>query len=145
MCAWNNHHCWPGTCSTTGLTLDCQCANGFVKRSTVDYGSIDAGESTCQLNTIPDILTCDTVAVGPNGEKKRAMSTSDITACQYLADMYGNYQPSTMELTMSSEFSVTISPSKPSFIKEEKFGISDTTITFKVQAVTGNCFFKPCT
>ncbi|KAH3799695.1 hypothetical protein DPMN_153307 [Dreissena polymorpha] len=141
MCAWNNHYCWPGTCSTNGLTKDCTCANGFDERSTVDYGSINAGETTCQLNTIPDILTCDTVAVGPNGDKKRAMSTGNSTACQYLADMYGNYQPSTMEFTMSSEFAVNISLSKPSFIEEETFGISDTTITIKIQAVIGkfNC------
>ncbi|XP_052220285.1 uncharacterized protein LOC127837360 isoform X3 [Dreissena polymorpha] len=138
MCAWNNHYCWPGTCSTNGLTKDCTCANGFDERSTVDYGSINAGETTCQLNTIPDILTCDTVAVGPNGDKKRAMSTGNSTACQYLADMYGNYQPSTMEFTMSSEFAVNISLSKPSFIEEETFGISDTTITIKIQAVIGS-------
>ncbi|KAH3799499.1 hypothetical protein DPMN_153109 [Dreissena polymorpha] len=144
MCAWNNHYCWPGTCSTTNLTKDCECAAGFVRKSTVDYSSINAGETTCQPNTLPDILTCDTVAVGPNGEKKRAMTTSNSMACQYLADMYGYYQPSTMEFKMSSEFSVNISLSKPPFIAEETFGISDTTITIKVQAVTGNCCFTPC-
>ncbi|KAH3793075.1 hypothetical protein DPMN_146579, partial [Dreissena polymorpha] len=138
MCAWNNHYCWPGTCSTTGLTKDCQCADGFVKRSSVDYGSINAGETTCQPNSLPDILTCDTVAVGPNDERKRAISTSHSPACQYLADMYGNYQPSTMRFTMTSEFSVTFPLSKPSFIVEENFGISDTTITVKLQAVTGS-------
>ncbi|KAH3802488.1 hypothetical protein DPMN_156166 [Dreissena polymorpha] len=143
MCAWNNHYCWPGTCSTTGLTKDCQCAKGFVKRLIVDEGWINAGETTCQPNTLPEILKCDTVAVGPNEEKKRAMSTRNLTACQYLDDMYGNFQPKIMEFRMSSEFSTNISTSRPSFIAEEKFGISDTTITLKVQAVTGNCFVTP--
>ncbi|KAH3708861.1 hypothetical protein DPMN_068320 [Dreissena polymorpha] len=138
MCAFNKHYCWPGTCGTDGLTKDCQCAHGFVKRFTEDYSAINAGETTCQPKIPPEILTCDTVAVGPNGEKKQALSTANSTECQYLADMYGHYQPVQMQFKMASEFTVTFNNSRPDFIKEENFGISDSAIHIMIQTVTGN-------
>ena len=40
MCAWDNHYCWPGTCSDD-LVKNCQCSAGFVKIAS-------AYETTCQ-------------------------------------------------------------------------------------------------
>ncbi|KAH3708868.1 hypothetical protein DPMN_068327 [Dreissena polymorpha] len=139
MCAWNSHYCWPGTCDN-GLTKDCNCATGFGKRVRVDNSSINAGETTCQPETLPDIMTCNTVAVGPKGEKKQAISSTSSTACSYLTDMYGNFMPTTMEFDMSSEFTIDVSlfnNIRPGFIKEETFGISDTTIHVKIQTIQG--------
>jgi len=137
MCAWNNHYCWPGTCGTKNLTQDCICAPGFNKVS-IDGAAIDSGNTTCQPTQKPSILTCDTVAVGPNGEKKRAMSSAASTACDYLQDMYGNFQPSVMEFHMASDFIINVtSISKPAFIVESNFGISDSTISINHMAVKG--------
>lgn len=79
------------------------------------------------------------VAVGQNGEKKRATSSHASTACQYLEDMYGNFQPSAIEFDMASEYTIEgiSSFSRPSFIKEENFGISDTTIHVKKMSLSG--------
>ena len=138
MCAWNNHYCWPGNCGSNGLTQDCTCATGFRKVSL--YGAaIDSGETTCQPTLKPTILTCDTVTVGPNGEKKRAMSSAASTACEYLQDMYGNFQPSAMEFDMASDFTIdTVNNiTKPAFIKVSNFGISDSTVRINRIAVNG--------
>ena len=131
MCAWNNHYCWPGNCGSDGLTQDCTCATGFNKVS-INGATIHSGNTTCQPTQKPSILTCDTVAVGPNGEKKRAMSSAVSTACDYLQDMYGNFQPSVMEFDMASDFIIDVtSISKPAFIVESNFGISDSTVSIK--------------
>ncbi|KAH3774445.1 hypothetical protein DPMN_175827 [Dreissena polymorpha] len=141
MCAWNNHYCWPGTCGG-GLAENCVCASGFTKIYVEDVSAINAGETSCQLDgkTLPDLLTCNTVAVGVNGEKKRALSPGTSTSCPFLQDMYGNFQPVKMEIEFTSEFTVNISSyasSRPSFIKEENFGISDTMVTLKLKAISG--------
>ncbi|XP_052790278.1 uncharacterized protein LOC128224473 isoform X2 [Mya arenaria] len=131
MCSWNNHYCWPGSCSGHGLTKDCTCATEFRKTST-------AGETSCQPTKAPSISTCDTVAIGPNGEMKRAMSSTSSSACQFLQDMYGNYQPSVMQFDLDTDYSINISSSsRPSFIVEQNFGITDTTIYIKHQSVSG--------
>ncbi|XP_052789244.1 uncharacterized protein LOC128223855, partial [Mya arenaria] len=131
MCSWNNHYCWPGSCSAGGLKKDCTCATGLRKIST-------DGETSCQPTKAPSILICDTVAIGPNGEKKRAMSSTSSTACQYLQDMYGNYQPSVLEFGLVTAYTIYISrSSRPSFIVEQNFGITDTTIYIKRQSVSG--------
>ncbi|XP_052788616.1 uncharacterized protein LOC128223376 [Mya arenaria] len=130
MCSWNNHYCWPGSCSTNGLTKDCTCATGFYKIS-------NSAETSCHPNKKPSILTCDTVAIGPNGEKKRAMPSNLLSACQYLQDMYGNYQPSTLQFNLSTEYTIDMSRySPPSFIVEQAFGITDTTVYIKRQSVS---------
>ncbi|XP_052788827.1 uncharacterized protein LOC128223594 [Mya arenaria] len=128
MCSWKNHYCWPGNCSKDGLTRDCTCATGFRNIS-------HSEETSCQPTKKPSILTCDTVAIGPNGEKKRSISSTNSTECLYLQDMYGNYQPSTMQLVLSTEYTIDISSSlpPPSFIVEQNFGITDTTIYIKRQ------------
>jgi len=137
MCAWNNHYCWPGNCGSNGLMQNCTCAPGFIKVST--YGAaINSGETTCQPTQTPSILTCDTVAVGPNGEKKRAMSSAATTACRHLQDMYGNFKPSVMEFHMASDLIIDVTSFlKPAFIVESSFGISDSRITLKRMTVNG--------
>jgi len=137
MCAWNNHYCWPGNCGTNGLTQECACTFGFNKVSI--YGaSSHSGNTTCQPTQTPFILNCDTVAVGPNGHTKRAMSSDASISCGNLQDMYGNYQPSVMEFVMASELTIDVSNvTKPTFIYDSKFGISDSTIRIKKIAVDG--------
>ncbi|XP_052789246.1 uncharacterized protein LOC128223857 [Mya arenaria] len=132
MCSWNNHYCWPGSCRN-GLTKDCSCAAGFSIVS-------DSWETSCQPTKKPSILTCDTVVIGPNGEKKRAMSSSSSTACQDLQDMYGNYQPTTVKFDLSSEYTIYIPSylSRPSYIVEERFGITDVTVYMQRQSVSGS-------
>ncbi|XP_052788796.1 uncharacterized protein LOC128223559 [Mya arenaria] len=130
MCSWNNHYCWPGSCNKDGLTKDCTCAAGF-------NSVVKSGETSCQPTKKPSILKCDTVAFGPNGEKKRAMSSSSLTACQYLQDMYGNYQPTTMQFDFNTEYTIEISSDLASlFIVEQNFGITDTTVYIQRQSVS---------
>jgi len=137
LCAWNNHYCWPGNCGANGLTQDCTCAPGFNKVS-IFGAATDSGKTTCQPTQTPSILTCDTVAGAPNGEKKRAVSSEASTACEHLQDMYGNFQPSVMEFTMASELTITISnASQPAFIVESNFGVSDSTIHIIKSSVDG--------
>jgi len=145
MCAWNNHYCWPGHCGSDGLTQDCVCAAGFT-RVLIHGAAIDSGNTTCQPTRTPTILTCDTVAVGPSGEKKRALSSAASTACENLQDMYGNFQPLMMQFSMTSFFTTYLtSTSKPAFITESKFGITDSTIYIKHRRLNGkNEFVHIC-
>ena len=137
MCAWNNHYCWPGTCGADGLTQDCTCAPGF-RKVTLYGANINEGETTCQLLKKPSIDTCDTVAFGPNGEKNRANGVEDSSACDNLQDMYGNFQPSEMQFDMASDYHIDVSNiTKPKFIIESNFGISDSTIRLKHMAAGG--------
>jgi len=72
------------------------------------------------------------VAVGPNGEKKRAMSNETSTACDYLQDMYGNYQPSIFEFKMATDLTINVTHlTKARFIVESNFGITDLIIYVK--------------
>ncbi|XP_053392349.1 uncharacterized protein LOC128555022 [Mercenaria mercenaria] len=131
MCAWNNHYCWPGYCPDE-LTKGCSCAPGFRKIQS-------SNETSCQPIKPPSILTCNTVAVGPNGERKQAMSSGNSTACQYLTNMYGNFQVSSFQFHMSAEFTVDIAGyTRPRFIKESNFGITDTTINMIKTSVSGS-------
>ena len=137
MCAWNNHYCWPGNCGANNLTQDCTCAPGF-RNVSITGAAINSGETTCQPTQTPSILTCDTVAVGPNGEKKRAMSSAASTACEHLKDMYGNFQPSVIEFDMSSDLIIDVTDiPKPAIIVESNFGISDSTIRIKHMTTSG--------
>jgi len=137
MCAWNNHYCWPGNCGSDGLTQDCVCDAGF-RRVLIDGAAIYSGNTTCQPTQTPTILTCDTVAVGPNGEKKRAMSSATPFTCANLQDMYGNFQPYMMQFNMTSNSTTYVaSTSKPAFIIASNFGISDSTIYIKHRRVNG--------
>ncbi|XP_053396792.1 uncharacterized protein LOC123551182 [Mercenaria mercenaria] len=130
MCSWNSHYCWPGECSEE-LTRECTCARGFKRiRNT--------RETSCQPAKVPSILTCNSVAVGPKGEKKRALSNGNSTTCQYLTDMYGKFQLSLFEFVMAAEYTVDITGyTKPSFIMESNFGITDTTINVIKVSVRG--------
>ncbi|KAH3791757.1 hypothetical protein DPMN_145247 [Dreissena polymorpha] len=137
MCAWNNHYCWPGTCGSYGLTKDCKCDHGFLKRLIEDDSDINAGETTCQPNTNPDISTCDMKAIGLSGETKSATSLNLPAACQNIQDVYGNYQPVRMDFVMVSDFIVSYNSTRPSFIREEHFGITDMTVNVKIKTVQG--------
>jgi len=139
MCAWNNHYCWPGNCGANGLTKDCTCAPGFRKVS-IPGATIHSGETTCQPTQTPSLFTCDTVVDGPNGERKRAMSSVASTACEHLQDMYGNFHPSVMAFDMASDFTIDItSIAKQAFIAESYFGISDSKI--RINHMTVNSMF----
>jgi len=134
LCAWDKKYCWPGSCGVDGLTQYCTCDAGFHKVSI----SGESGNTTCQLTKAPTILTCDTVAFGPNGEKKRAMSSEATTACEHLQDMYGNFQPSVIGFDMTSDFIIDITSNpKLAFIDESNFGISDSTIRIEHMTVAG--------
>jgi len=130
LCAWNNHYCWPGNCYYSGLTDHCSCDYGFRKVS-------DSGETTCQPTQKPSINTCDTVAIGPNGEKKRAMSSTSNTDCQYLADMYGNFNASNMTYNMVIDLNIFTSSSRPDFIAESRFGLREASIYIERRDVRG--------
>ncbi|XP_060562746.1 uncharacterized protein LOC132722293, partial [Ruditapes philippinarum] len=121
LCSWNNHYCWPGKCGED-LTRGCTCAQDFkiIQQS---------GETSCQPKKLPSILTCGTVVVGPNMEKKQARSSTSSTECQYLADMYGNFQPSSFKFNVAAEYTLNITAfKKPDYISESKFGITDFSI-----------------
>ena len=145
MGTYNIQECSPGTTTTAGsngLAQDCTCAPGFNKVS-ISGASIDSGNTTCQPTQKPFILTCDTVAVGPNREKKRAMSSAASIACEHLQDMYGNFQPSVMEFHMTSDFIINVSSvTKPAFSVESNFGISDSTVSINRLTVNGMYFYR---
>lgn len=145
MCAWNKHYCWPGSCGNNGLTKDCQCAPGFTKKELAGP-AINSGETSCQLNIKPSIETCDTVFVGVNGEKRRTESSAGSTACSFLQDTYGNYQPTLVEISMMSSFKVSITGyERPKFISEENFGLTDTTLYIEKKSLAGNHFIVQST
>jgi hypothetical protein len=135
LCSWNNHYCWPGKCGE-GLTRECTCAQDFkiVQKS---------GETSCQPKKLPSILTCGTIVAGPNMEKKQAISSTNSTECQYLADMYGNFQPSSFKFDVATEYTIDIAAfTNPDFISESKFGITDFSIDIVKILVDGKNFFK---
>jgi len=129
LCAWNDHFCWPGSCGSSGITEDCSCDSGFTK---VSYS-----ETTCQPTQKPSINTCNTKAIGPNGEKKRAMSSKSSTHCQYLADMYGNFKPSYMTYDMVIDLHIYPSSSRPYFIAESRFGLREASFYIERRDVRG--------
>lgn len=133
LCAHNNHYCWPGTCGDE-LTENCQCANGFSRVLSVD------AETSCQPMQTPSVLSCDTVIYGPNGEKKTAISQSQSTACEFLRDMYGNFQPKNFTARMVSAFIINMSSvsGRPQYIFEEQFGVTDTTIHVTQKDISGS-------
>jgi len=137
MCAWNNHYCWPGNCGSNGLIQDCTCAPGFRKVSTVG-ASINAGETTCQPTQPPTFTTCDIVVDGPNMNQKRTQSTTSSSACVHLQDIYGNFQLSQIKFNMTAEFSIdTANITKPNYVVEAQFGISDSTVYIKQSGLAG--------
>jgi hypothetical protein len=81
--------------------------------------------------------------VGPNMEKKQATSTTNSTECQYLADMYGNFQPSSFKFNVAAEYTVNITAfKKPAFISESKFGLTDFSTDIVKIFVDGKNFFQ---
>ncbi|XP_060562311.1 uncharacterized protein LOC132721941 [Ruditapes philippinarum] len=71
-------------------------------------------------------------------EKKQARSSRNITECRYLADMYGNFQPSSFKFDFAAEYTVNITAfSNPDFISESKFGITDFSIDIVKVLVDG--------
>ncbi|XP_053380297.1 uncharacterized protein LOC128548823 [Mercenaria mercenaria] len=130
MCSFDHHACWPGTCSDE-LTSSCACAPGFQRVK-------DSSQTVCQLKdaSAPSINTCQTVIGGANGEAKRTAPGK----CQELNDFFGNFQPTSVGFYMQSDFILDVtkySSSRPKFIKEEKFGITDTTLYIKRVQIDG--------
>lgn len=134
MCSWNRHYCWPGSCSND-LTSNCQCTDDFRKVSS-------ASETLCQPDTYPEVLDCQTVYTGTNGEKRRLISNTQSTHCENLQDTYGNFQPIEITYNMTSEFTINVaSLPHPKYIKTEKFGITDTTIILRKLSTSGSWLF----
>ena len=106
------------------------------------YGpDINSGNTTCQPTHKPSIQTCDAEVIGPNDNKKRAVSIGASTTCENLQDMYGNFQPTVMRFNMVSDLVIDATSSiKPAFIVESNFGISDSSIRINKLAVDGKCF-----
>ncbi|KAL4218473.1 hypothetical protein ACF0H5_023207 [Mactra antiquata] len=129
LCSHKNAYCWPGTCGSD-LTKNCQCVNGFTRVSTVT-------QTTCEPNIPPEIEKCGTVVFGPNGEKVQALSPSN--KCKNLQDMYGNFQLVHLTFDMSSSFKVPYpNVTKPRFIKEHNFGVTDTSVYIEKISVNGS-------
>ena len=90
-------------------------------------------------NNTPALMTCHTIITGRNGEKKRTTGS----ACKDLTDFYGNYQPVLLTFDLVAEFKVVISSSRPKFIHESHFGVTDATVHIIKESVQGNLvFFK---
>ena len=130
ICAWNNRFCWPGTCSNS-LTNTCACAAGF---SLVNTSS----ETTCQPNQLPTIETCTTTFTAKNGDKVASKSSSNSRECNYFQDVYGNFQIAEITYKLFTQYRIKLSlVSRPKFIKESNFGITDTTVFIKKRLLSG--------
>ncbi|XP_053381647.1 uncharacterized protein LOC123555884 isoform X2 [Mercenaria mercenaria] len=126
MCSFDTHKCWPGECSNK-LTSTCVCASDFhlVKSSS---------ETSCQLQTKPSINNCQTTVFGSNGEKKR----TNAGKCHELKDIFGNFNLTSLTFSMMSDLTIDMSKlTKPHFISESNFGITDTRIVIKHIALSG--------
>ncbi|KAL4218491.1 hypothetical protein ACF0H5_023225 [Mactra antiquata] len=131
MCSHQNDYCWPGTCGSE-LTKNCQCAKGFIRVS-------NSTQTTCEPSMTPNIETCGTVVAGSNDEKVRATSSSISTQCKDLQDIYGNFQLVQLTFDMLSSFTLPISTdTKPRFIEEYKFGVTDTNVYIENISITGS-------
>ena len=88
----------------------------------------------------PSLMTCHTIIMGRNGEKKRTTGS----ACNDLTDFYGNYQPVLLTFYLLAEFKVVLASSLHSyFISESHFGVTDATVHIRKESVQGNLvFFK---
>ena len=85
-------------------------------------------------SNVPTLHTCHTVIIGENGEKKRTTGS----ACDDLRDFYGNFLPDVVTFDMLAEFSVnTTQSTKPNFIEESNFGVTDAKIEIRKHLISG--------
>lgn len=83
------------------------------------------------------IEDCQTAISGPKGEKKR----TNVGKCQDLKDLYGNFQPTSLHFSMTSDLPIDLTKlSMPHFILESNFGVTDTKIVIQKVKVSGNPF-----
>jgi hypothetical protein len=76
-------------------------------------------------------------------EKKQAGSSTNSTECQYLTDMYGNFQPSSFKFDLEAEYTIDIRGyTKPPFIHESHFGITDFATSVVKISVDGKKTFQ---
>ena len=76
-----------------------------------------------------------------NGEARQTEAGS----CQTLKDLFGNFLPTWLSFQMMSEFTInnTAWVSRPRYISEENFGITDTSVSTKLVTIQGiNYYFK---
>jgi hypothetical protein len=134
MCAWNNHYCWPGSCSND-LTSGCICAPGFKRIQT-------STETTCHPTKSPSFLLCNTIFIGTHGQSKRAKTNKyGYQNCSSIEDTYGNFQLSLLQYELKTEFQILISGyNQPSYIRNYKFGVTD--ISINVNKIAANGEFK---
>lgn len=93
-----------------------------------------------KLSTTPTINSCQTRIGGANGEAKRTTAGK----CHNMNDFYGNFQPTSLDIEMHSDFIVNItklSEKRPRYIEEENFGVTDTTVYVKKIQINGTVFF----
>ncbi|XP_060577192.1 uncharacterized protein LOC132734467 isoform X2 [Ruditapes philippinarum] len=131
MCAWNNHYCWPGSCSND-LTSGCICAPGFKRIQT-------SSETTCHPTKLPSFLLCNTIFIGTHGQSKRAKTNKDgIQNCSSIKDTYGNFQLSLLQYELKTELKIHISGyNQPGYIRNYKFGVTDISINVNKIAANG--------
>ena len=70
-----------------------------------------------------------------------AESSTSSTHCRDLMDVYGNFQPTSVKSTILTEFTVDIkSLTKPNFIHESNFGVTDVRVTLTRKTVAGKTY-----
>jgi hypothetical protein len=74
---------------------------------------------------------------------KQARSSTNSTECQYLTDMYGNFQPSYFKFDLAAEYTIDMSGyTKPPFISESHFGITDFATSVVKISIDGKKLFQ---
>ena len=90
-------------------------------------------------DNVPNLLTCHTIVTSLGGDKKRTNGS----ACEDLTDFYGNFLASYITVAIGAEFTVDITSStKPQFINESNFGVTDVTVELWKQHISSTAAGK---
>ncbi|CAG2202817.1 unnamed protein product [Mytilus edulis] len=97
----------------------------------------------CKAIKQPSIASCQTFAVSSN--EKTVISNTGPSECSLQKDMYGNFQVEHFKINFNAYFNITIgypySKSRPNFVPEEQFGITDVDVTVHRLSVTNQSKF----
>ncbi|XP_046562578.1 uncharacterized protein LOC124271467 [Haliotis rubra] len=122
----DNRWCWPGNCSS-GLMTSCSCESGFRK----------SGNSTCDITTKADLLTCNIGIEDHRHEVRNSTSIGNTTSCYSQTDIYINIQPESMSFKITSECQKKILSTPPVYINRTYIGIVDSSLTVTRQDISG--------
>ncbi|XP_046562580.1 uncharacterized protein LOC124271469 [Haliotis rubra] len=122
----DNRWCWPGSCSN-GLMTSCSCESGFRK----------SGNSTCDITTKPDLLTCNVGIEDHRSDVRNSTSIGNTTDCYSQTDVYINIQPESMSFKITTEFHKKVLSTLPVFISRTYIGIVDSSLTVTRQDLSG--------